>query len=119
MPVQAKCAACRRNRFLNEERLCHECRDKGRRCYPAAEALFHTMGGSAVGLTPMRVRHEGVNHWYLRWETGGVVLYLDPTVTQFKTPVPYDQGKGCGFLTKEPSKRAVALMTRTEESCTS
>lgn len=79
-------------------------------CYPASEALFHAMGGKAAGLTPMRVTHEGVPHWYLRWETGGEVLYLDPTASQFKTVPPYAEGRGCGFLTKEPSKRAAALL---------
>lgn len=119
MAVQAKCAACGKNRWLNADRLCHQCQKAGRLCYPASEALFHTMGGSAAGLTPMRVRHEGVSHWYLRWETGGQVFYLDPTASQFKTPVPYADGKGCGFLTKDPSKRALALMTREEQPCCS
>lgn len=76
-------------------------------CYPAAEALYHALGGKEFGLTPMRIIHEGVPHWYLRWSTpDGDILYLDPTSQQFDTPVPYEQGKGCGFLTKEPSRRA-------------
>ena len=79
-------------------------------CYPAAEALYHTMGGKEAGLTPMRIVHEGIPHWYLRWQKGDNVFYLDPTSTQFSTPVPYDDGRGCGFLTKEPSRRARAIM---------
>lgn len=35
---------------------------------------------------------------------------VDPTVDQFATPVPYRQGKGKGFLTLQPSKRAQALL---------
>jgi len=79
-------------------------------CYPASEALYHRLGGKSAGLTPMRITHEGVPHWYLRWEVAGETYYLDPTSTQFETPVPYEQGKGCGFLTKEPSRRARALL---------
>lgn len=80
-------------------------------CYPASEALYHLLGGKDAGLTPMRIDHEGVSHWYLRWEplTGGT-FYIDPTSTQFDTPVPYEKGRGTGFMTKEPSKRARELM---------
>lgn len=81
-------------------------------CYPAAEAIYHMMGGKAAGLTPMRIVHEGIPHWYLRWACGDKTFYIDPTSTQFETPVPYEQGKGCGFLTKKPSKRASAIMER-------
>jgi hypothetical protein len=35
---------------------------------------------------------------------------LDPTVKQFKTKPNYYEGRGRGFLTKKPSKRARALM---------
>jgi hypothetical protein len=79
-------------------------------CYVASEALYHAMGGKAAGLTPMRIRHEGASHWYLRWEVGGRTFYVDPTSTQFDTPVPYADGVGCGFLTKGPSKRTQALV---------
>lgn len=80
-------------------------------CYPAAEALYHAMGGKGAGLTPFRINHEGVSHWYLRWITpSGQVFWLDPTSSQFKTPVPYAEGRGCGFLTRDPSKRAKELM---------
>lgn len=79
-------------------------------CYPAAEALYHKLGGKAAGLTPMRITHEGVSHWYLRWETCGSTFYIDPTSSQFITPVPYENGIGCGFLTKQPSKRAQVLL---------
>jgi hypothetical protein len=79
-------------------------------CYPASEALYTLLGGKRAGLTPMRIRHEGVPHWYLRWETVAGTFYIDPTSSQFKSPVPYESGVGCGFLTKGPSKRAVAII---------
>ena len=75
-------------------------------CYPASEAIFHLMGGKNQGLTPMQIIHEGISHWYLKWEIENEIFYIDPTSSQFNTPVPYEQGKGKGFLTKEPSKRS-------------
>lgn len=79
-------------------------------CYPAAEALYHAMGGKDAGLTPMRIVHEGAPHWYLRWQTAAGTLYLDPTLhlQGFSTVPDYTAGRGCGFLTKEPSRRALA-----------
>jgi hypothetical protein len=84
-------------------------------CYPASEAIYHAMGGKSAGLTPMRIVHEGVPHWYLRWQPLGPkhpeeTYYIDPTSTQFETPVPYAEGRGMGFQTREPSKRARRLM---------
>lgn len=86
------------------------------------EALYHLLGGKAAGWVPYRVSHEGAVHWYLVLRFGrrrrryglevtfGGRVVLDPTRAQFKSPPPYDLGRGCGFLTKRPSKRARALM---------
>lgn len=78
-------------------------------CYVASEVLYHQLGGKAAGWTPQTVRHEGGPHWYLKHQDGTVI---DPTCDQFVTPVPYEEGRGCGFLTKQPSKRAQELMAR-------
>lgn len=78
-------------------------------CYVASEALYHAMGGAAAGLKPMFVKHEGSPHWFLKTKDGGII---DPTADQFKTPVPYHLGKGKGFLTKQPSKRAREVLDR-------
>lgn len=78
-------------------------------CYAASEALFHLLGGKAGGYTPMRTRHEGGSHWYLRTPDG---TYLDPTSDQFETPVAYTEGVGCGFLTRGPSRRAAEVIRR-------
>lgn len=82
-------------------------------CYRASEALYHALGGKEAGLTPMRIRHEGTSHWYLRWLVPSAderlepeVYYIDPTSGQFDTPVPYHEGHGCGFLTPGPSVKA-------------
>ncbi|NIT79673.1 MAG: hypothetical protein GWN58_33490 [Anaerolineae bacterium] len=78
-------------------------------CYVASEALYHLCGGAESGLTPCSVRHEGTVHWYLKTLTNDPI---DPTAAQFKTPVPYEQGRGRGFLTKQPSKRAQTVIDR-------
>lgn len=78
-------------------------------CYVASEALYHLMGGKGAGLTPQFVRHEDQPHWFLRHQDGTIV---DPTAEQFGTPVPYDQARGCGFLTKNPSRRAQVVLDR-------
>lgn len=91
---------------------------KGRRgsCYHTCEALFHLMGKPA-NVTPHVLKHEGDTHWYLVQkffvaEDKFVTNIIDPTRKQFKTPPDYTKGRGCGFLTKLPSKRARDLMER-------
>lgn len=76
-------------------------------CYAASEALYHLLGGRAAGWTPMQTRHEGDTHWFLRHASG---LILDPTVSQFATTPDYTRARGRGFLTRQPSRRAAALM---------
>lgn len=76
-------------------------------CYVASEALYH-LGLREQGYRPMFIRHEGSPHWFLARGTEVV----DATASQFRTPVPYSQAKGKGFLTREPSRRARILMSR-------
>lgn len=78
-------------------------------CYVTSEALFHLLGGKAAGWKPCTLRHEGATHWYLENANG---VRLDATVSQFKRAPDYSRGRGCGFLTREPSKRARELMAR-------
>jgi hypothetical protein len=73
-------------------------------CYVASEVIFHLM----PGLKPMFIRHEGQPHWFLM--NGSEVI--DPTASQFETPVPYSMAKGKGFLTKTPSRRARLVMEK-------
>jgi hypothetical protein len=79
-------------------------------CYVACEALFHLLGGKDAGFTPAQIHHEGESHWFLRTPSG----VLDPTADQFATPVPYETGTGKGFLTREPSRRAVEVIRRVQ-----
>lgn len=84
----------------------------GRRgnCYICSEAAFWLLGGKAAGWVPMNLRHEGDSHWFLfNRDTGQI---LDLTAAQFRTPPPYEKAVARGFLTKQPSKRAQALMDR-------
>ena len=76
-------------------------------CYVTCEALYHLLGGKKSGWKPMHMRHEGDSHWFLKHESG---IVMDPTVRQFKNSPNYSKARGRGFLTKEPSKRAVKMM---------
>lgn len=80
-------------------------------CYVASEALYHLLGGKAGGYRPMYIRHEGSPHWFLKDTKGNVV---DPTASQFRTAVPYDDAIGKGFLTDKPSKRAQIVLDRVQ-----
>ena len=82
-------------------------------CYVASEALYHLSGGKASGLLIKRARDDrGITHWWLEYKEEKV---LDPTAEQYyisgRTP-PYAKGVGAGFLTRNPSKRALILMDR-------
>jgi hypothetical protein len=84
-------------------------------CYVAVESLFHLLGGRAAGYKPMVMRHEGDTHWFLIKEARNHYasdIIIDPTVSQFKTKPDYSKARGCGFLTKKPSKRARELMKK-------
>ena len=72
-------------------------------CYVMSEVMYHLFGGKNAGWKPMRMTHEGVSHWFIQHEMGMIV---DLTARQFKTMPDYRKAVGCGFLTKQPSKRA-------------
>lgn len=78
-------------------------------CYVAAETLYTLLGGREAGLIPKTVRHEGATHWWLETQEGEII---DPTGDQFSSSVPYAMGRGRGFLTREPSRRARVLLER-------
>lgn len=81
-------------------------------CYVASEALYH-IAGKAAGFTPHYGRVGTVTHWWLENVNGS---RFDPTWSQFDLDTLralYAAGRGCGFLTSEPSKRARTLIRRT------
>lgn len=76
-------------------------------CYVAAEALWHLRGRID---TPMVARcPDGDTHWWLRRPDGRI---LDPTASQFLYQFPYETGRGSGFLTRQPSRRATVVIDR-------
>jgi hypothetical protein len=81
-------------------------------CYVASEVLYHVLGGKEAGWKAVQMQHEGVSHWFLEHEDGTIV---DITAGQFEVAPKYKLGKGRGFLTKKPSKRAQAILARMRE----
>lgn len=77
-------------------------------CYLASEVIFWVLGGRSGDWIPCTIRHEGSSHWFLRSRDRSRIL--DATASQFETPVPYAQGRGRGFLTSTPSKRARVVL---------
>ncbi len=78
-------------------------------CYVASEVYFH-LSSEIMKPCVVRVNRE-ITHWFLEnIDTGERV---DITAAQFKSKSPpYEKAKGCGFLTKQPSKRAAILIAR-------
>lgn len=86
-------------------------------CYVAAEALWHLLG--CTDWKPMcasYVDSEGkATHWWLVHRQTGETA--DPTAEQYlPDKPPYHLGKGSGFLTLKPSKRAQVVINRVYES---
>lgn len=85
-------------------------------CYAASEAYYHLAGASQADLTPVHMPEPdgstAQRHWALRRSDGSI---LDLTVEQFGGIQPdYGQAKGCGFMTRKPSKRAATLIAAVE-----
>lgn len=77
-------------------------------CYVASEALYW-LWGRQNGWKPAVLRDRCGTHWYLRKGR----MNLDPTSTQWSGQrIPYEKGRGCGFLTLGPSKRCRVLIKR-------
>lgn len=80
-------------------------------CYVAAEALWHLLG--RVDWKPVFSAYEDeggrATHWWLVHRTTGVIA--DPTKEQYEPEQPpYHLGKGCGFQSQQPSKRAQKVL---------
>lgn len=80
-------------------------------CYVATEAIWHLLGGSKSPYKTMVIQHEGGTHWFLLGPDGTII---DATKEQFRTPVPYEFGRGNGFMTTtaKPSARAREVLAR-------
>ena len=77
-------------------------------CYIATEAWYHTVG-RAEGFVPHVTRIGEGTHWWCQHPDGRV---MDLTFEQFPQEVDYTTGRGTGFLTSQPSKRACVLLDR-------
>ncbi len=80
-------------------------------CYIAAEAAYHILGRKGLKSLYAAYEEDGkrCTHW---WLLRGKEI-IDPTASQYRElglEPPYHLGKGAGFLTKQPSKRARKLM---------
>uniref|UniRef100_A0AB74UIB1 Uncharacterized protein n=1 Tax=Caulobacter phage BL57 TaxID=3348355 RepID=A0AB74UIB1_9VIRU len=82
-------------------------------CYVASEALWHLLDGrDGLWRGMVAPDPEGGTHWWLCTREGG---RLDPTAEQYLCEglePPYAAGRPCGFLTKNPSKRAAVVIDR-------
>ena len=80
-------------------------------CYVAAEAAYHYVGGKRAGWKPICIRLPEIKntHWYIQHKDG---MIIDPTKEQFNGRPPYDRGKGSGFLTNKPSRRARTVLEK-------
>ena len=86
-------------------------------CYFASEAAFYLLGEYRSGWVPQRVRlrfegHSEV-HYYLRHQDTKAIF--DITADQYDVEPPYEYGKGCGFVTKVPSKGAKKILDRVQD----
>jgi len=79
-------------------------------CYVTSESLYHLLGGKKAGWKPMRMQTQLGTHWWIEHASG---VRVDATAKQFGGGgVSYSKGRGSGFLTKRPSRRARELMER-------
>jgi len=80
-------------------------------CYVAAEVAYHVLGKPWQPKVISKKVIGSTTHWYLfNTQTNEI---FDPTEEQFgDSVIPYHQGKSCGFLTTQPSKRAKIVLER-------
>lgn len=115
--LQAVCVVLPQLPYLRKECLRPQYRNTrnllGGFCYTASEAIYHL---SADPLLPWVVRYgpaDHQTHWYLTHaETGEVIDVTGSQFSDMDTYALYDNGRRCGFLTKQPSKRAKAVLAR-------
>lgn len=82
-------------------------------CYIAAEAVYHILKDAGLEAKAYCASYEengkSSTHWWVEVED----WIVDPTASQYTMvgeKPPYYLGRGKGFLTKKPSKRARQLI---------
>ncbi len=82
-------------------------------CYAASEAAMIILGGREKWMAVCGRDHTGGTHWWIKNKlTGDIFDVTSEQYTTFGFKPPYDNGKPCSFLTKEPSKRAKEILER-------
>lgn len=84
-------------------------------CYVAAEALWHLLGCSDWMPVCASYTDSGgrATHWWLKQRRTGRIE--DPTREQYlPSEPPYHLGRGTGFLTRQPSRRAQIVLDRVQ-----
>lgn len=85
-------------------------------CYIASEAIYHTFGGKEKWSAYAGRDDNNGTHWWLKNKDTGEIV--DPTKEQYTSlglEPPYNKGRPCAFLTREPSQRAQKLIARVNE----
>ena len=95
----------------------------GGACYALSQAYYEAITNTRrEKLTPQQVSVEmtldnvsyATSHWFLEHDNGSIV---DLTAEQFRdhdVVVPYEQARGRGFLTTEPSSAAQAILDQSK-----
>jgi hypothetical protein len=80
-------------------------------CYVATETLYHLLSEEDKKIyKPSILKINGDTHWFLKNVLDNTVI--DITKDQFNFTLNYNESKGCGFLTKKPSKRSIILLNK-------
>lgn len=114
---QAVCVVLPQLPYLRDE--CLRPQYKGQRnlltgfCYTASEAIYHLSEDLMLPWCSRYGPHSHQTHWYLTVaETGELVDVTGSQFSDMDSYALYDAGVRKGFLTKQPSKRAKAVLDR-------
>lgn len=84
-------------------------------CYVATETFYHSLPEfEKLNWIPQILSTEHGTHWFLKNKITNEII--DLTKEQFSYTLDYSKSTGCGFLTKNPSKRSLILMNRLNET---
>jgi hypothetical protein len=79
-------------------------------CYVLSECMFHLFPGA---FQPYRINWgEGDTHWFLRMSDGTIFETTAAEGEECYRPTEYAEARRASFFTKQPSKRARALLER-------
>ena len=89
-------------------------------CYHCSEAYYHALDDVREQVTPMQVTvvvdhflldaTQEVSHWYLEHDNGKILDLTAEQFTKMGLEVPYDEGRGRGFVPPSPSNPTQELL---------